>query len=120
MVRVRSNPAKLKRKRRALKLAKGFWGGRKNLQRTTIEALHHAWQYAFRDRRVKKRNFRALWITRLSGACEMRGLKYSRFINGLKKANITLDRKTLSELAIHDPKAFDAVFEKAKAHAPLV
>jgi large subunit ribosomal protein L20 len=118
MVRVRSNPAKLARKRRMRKLAKGYWGARKNLQRTTIEALHHAWQYAFRDRRAKKRNFRMLWITRLSAACESRGLKYSRFINGLKKASISLDRKTLSELAIHDPKAFDAIFEKAKAFAP--
>lgn len=120
MVRVRSNPAKLRRKRRLLKHAKGFWGTRKNLQRSTREAVHHAWQYAFRDRRAKKRNFRALWITRLSAACEARGLKYSRFIAGLHKASIALDRKTLSELAIHDPKAFDAVFEKAKAHAPAV
>ena len=118
MVRVRSNPAKLRRKRRLLKHAKGFWGARKNLQRLTREAVHHAWQYAFRDRRAKKRNFRMLWITRLSAACEARGLKYSRFINGLKKANISLDRKALSEMAIHDPKAFDAVFEKAKVHAP--
>lgn len=120
MVRVRSNPAKLRRKRRMLKHAKGYWGARKNLQRTTKEALHHAWQYAFRDRRAKKRNMRSLWITRLSAASEARGLKYSRFINGLKKANITLDRKALSELAIHEPKAFDAIFEKAKAFAPAV
>jgi large subunit ribosomal protein L20 len=120
MVRVRSNPAKLRRKRRLLKHAKGYWGARKNLMRATQEAVRHSWQYAFRDRRVKKREFRALWITRLSAACEARGLKYSRFINGLKKANITLDRKALSEMAIHDPGAFDAVFEKAKALAPAV
>ncbi|MBI3817568.1 MAG: 50S ribosomal protein L20 [Planctomycetes bacterium] len=120
MVRVRSNPAKLKRKRRMLKHAKGFWGARKNLQRTTREALHHAWQYAFRDRRERRRNMRQLWIARLSAACEARGLKYSRFINGLKKANIIMDRKTLSELAIHEPKAFDAIFDKAKALAPKV
>lgn len=118
MVRVRSNPAKLRRKRRLLKHAKGYWGTRKNLQRSTREAVHHAWQYAFRDRRAKKRNMRMLWITRLSAAAEARGLKYSRFINGLKKANIVLDRKMLSELAIHEPKAFDAIFEKAKAFAP--
>lgn len=103
-----------------LKHAKGYWGARKNLTRTTQEALRHAWQYAFRDRRAKKRNFRMLWITRLSAACEARGMKYSRFINGLKKANISNDRKALSELAIHEPKAFDAIFEKAKAFAPAV
>src|SRR5262245_8082335 len=120
MVRVRSNPAKLRRKRRLLKAAKGYWGARKNLQRLTREAVHHAWNYAFRDRRTKKRNFRALWITRLSAAAEARGLKYSRFMNGLKKAGIAIDRRALSELAIHDPKAFDAVFEKAKAVAPKV
>ncbi len=120
MTRARSNVSKLRSKRRLLKAAKGYWGARKNLTRTTTEAVRHAWNYAFRDRRAKRRNFRALWITRLSAASEARGLKYSRFINGLKKANITLDRKALSELALHDPKAFDAVFEKAKAFAPTV
>jgi large subunit ribosomal protein L20 len=120
MTRVRSNTAKLRRKRRLLKAAKGYWGARKNLQRLTREAVHHAWQYAFRDRRARKREFRALWITRLSAACEARGMKYSRFINGLKKGAIELDRKTLSELAIHDSAAFDAIVEKAKAHAPTV
>ncbi|MBL8696103.1 MAG: 50S ribosomal protein L20 [Planctomycetes bacterium] len=118
MVRARHNPAKLRRKRRLLKAAKGYWGARKNLQRVTREAVHHAWNYAFRDRRAKKRDFRQLWIARITAACEARGMKYSRFINGLKKAGVTLDRKALAELAIHDAGAFDAVLTTAKSHAP--
>ena len=109
MVRVRSNPAKLRKKRRLLKAAKGYWGARKNLQRLTREAVHHAWQYAFRDRRAKKRNFRALWITRLSAALRAKGITYSRFIDQLTKKKILLNRKVLSELAIHDPNVFEKV-----------
>ncbi|GAB5405128.1 MAG: hypothetical protein Aurels2KO_33590 [Aureliella sp.] len=77
--------------------------------------MARAGAFAYRDRRVKKREFRRLWIVRISAACEQQGLRYSQFINGLKKANIELDRKQLSELAIHDPAGFEAVVEKAKA-----
>ncbi len=115
MARVTNTPARLKRKRRLLKAAKGYWGAHSKLHKILKENLHHAWQHAYVGRRVKKRDFRSLWIVRLSAAAEARGLQYSRLVCGLKKAGITLDRKQLSELAIHDPKGFDAVFERAKA-----
>lgn len=115
MARVTNGPAKLRRKKRLLKAAKGYWGGHSRLHKVLKENLHRALQYAYKGRRLKKRTFRSLWIVRLTAAAQERGLSYSRFMNGLKKAGVELDRKQLSELAIADPKAFDAVFAKAKA-----
>jgi len=115
MARVTNTPARLKRKRRLLKAAKGYWGAASKLHKVLKENLHHAWQHGYRSRRIKKRTFRSLWIVRLSAAAQERGLPYSRFIQGVHKAGIEMDRKQLSELAIADSKAFDAVFAKAKA-----
>lgn len=115
MVRVRMGVARHGRKRRILKLAKGYRGNRSKCYRTAKETLIRAWRYAFNDRRRRKRDFRALWIVRLSAAVRDRGMSYSRFINAAKKAGIELNRKQLSEIAIHDPKGFDAIFEQAKA-----
>ena len=106
--------ARTKARKRILKRAKGYWGGRRKLLRTVKETLLRAGKFAFRDRRVKKRKFRQLWIIRLSAACRERGLRYSQFIAGLAKANIKLDRKSLSEIAIADPPAFDAIVAEVK------
>lgn len=114
-MRTTKGAARHKAKKRIFKRAKGYWGGRRKLLRTVKETLLRAGDYAFRDRRVKKREFRKLWIIRLSAAVAERGLRYSQFIHGLKKANIALDRKSLSEIAIHDPPAFDAVFAEVKS-----
>jgi large subunit ribosomal protein L20 len=97
------------------KATKGYVGGRRRLLKSAKETLLRAGVFAFRDRRAKKRLFRRLWITRISAAAEMRGMRYSQFINGLKKSSIGLDRKSLSELAIHDPAVFDQIVSKAKA-----
>ena len=107
--------ARHKSKKRLFKKARGNRGGRGNLLRTVKETLVRAGVYAYRDRKVRKREFRKLWIIRLNAAARERGLRYSEFINGLKKAGIILDRKVLSEMAIHDPGAFDAVAEQVKA-----
>lgn len=114
-MRTKKGSARTQAKRRLRTKVEGFVGGRRKLTRTAKETLIKAGVYAYRDRRVKKREFRSLWITRLNAACRERGLRYSEFINGLTKTQIKLDRKTLSELAIHDPPAFDAVFNKVKA-----
>lgn len=102
-----------RRRNKILKLAKGYRGGKHRLFRTATEAVDRALCYAYRDRRTKKRNFRSLWIVRISAAAKMNGTSYSRFINGLKKADIELDRKVLSNLAIVDPKAFGEVVKTA-------
>ncbi|HHI68037.1 MAG TPA: 50S ribosomal protein L20 [Planctomycetes bacterium] len=115
MVRVRPIVPANRRKKRYFKRAKGYWGGRHRLWQTVQEALVRADAFSYRDRRNKKRDFRRIWIVRISAAARMRGLAYSRFMAGLKKAGILLDRKALSELAIHDPAAFDQLVEKAKA-----
>jgi len=107
--------ARTKAKRRLFKKVKGYRGGRGNMLRSAKETLIRAGVYAFRDRRVRKREFRKLWIIRINAACRERGLRYSEFIHGLGKAQIGLDRKSLSEMAIHDPAGFDAVVEKVKA-----
>ncbi len=107
--------ARNKAKKRLFKAAKGYVGGRRRLLRTVKETLIRAGVFAYRDRRRKKRDFRRLFITRLTAAAQMRGLRYSRLIHGLKLARITLDRKSLSELAIFDPETFDAIVEKAWA-----
>lgn len=113
-MRTSKGAARTKAKRRLFKRAKGYRGGRRNMLRTVKETLVRAGVFAFRDRRVKKRKFRQLWITRISAACRMRGMRYSEFIHGLNKANIELDRKSLSEIAVCDPAAFDVIVESAK------
>jgi large subunit ribosomal protein L20 len=106
--------ARNKSKRRLFKKAKGYRGGRRNLLRTAKETLVRAGAFAYRDRKVRKREFRKLWIIRLNAAARARGLRYSELIQGLRKAKIELDRKSLSEMAIHDPEAFDVVVEEVK------
>lgn len=108
-MRVSSGKTRHKAKKRLFKEAKGNYGGRSKLYRTAKETLLRAGVYAFRDRRVKKREFRALWITRVTAACRERGIRYSTFIYGLKLAGINLNRKSLSELAIHNPAVFDEI-----------
>jgi large subunit ribosomal protein L20 len=95
--------------------AKGYFSRRKNIFRVAVQAVEKAEQYQYRDRRQKKRNFRALWIQRINAGSRELGLTYGRFINGLSKAGVAVDRKVLSDLAIHDPVAFKALVEKAKA-----
>ena len=113
-MRTTSGAARHKKKKRLFQKAKGYRGGRSKLLRTVKETLLRSEAYAYRDRRTRKREFRKLWIIRINAAARERGLRYSELICGLKKAGIELDRKTLSEMAIHDPAAFDAVVDKAK------
>jgi large subunit ribosomal protein L20 len=113
-MRTTKGSARTRAKRRLYRRAKGYRGGRKNLLRTVKETLVRAEAYAYRDRRVRKRDFRKLWITRISAAVRERGLRYSEFIHGLKQAGIELDRKTLAEMAVHDPAGLDAVVEQVK------
>ena len=115
MARVKGAMMTRKRRKKVLKLAKGYWGGKSKLFRTAKEAVMKSGRYAYIGRKQKKRNFRQLWITRISAGCRMNGMNYSTFMNGLKKAGITLNRKMLSEIAIADPAAFAALVEKAKA-----
>lgn len=115
MARVKGALATRKRRNKTLKLAKGYWGGKSRLFKTAKEAVWKSGQYAYISRRLKKRDFRRLWITRISAACKLNDMNYSTFINGLKKADITLNRKMLSEIAISDPNAFTSLCEKAKA-----
>ena len=114
-MRTTKGSARRRAKKRLFKKTKGYRGGRGRLLRTAKETLVRSGAFAFRDRRVKKREFRRLWIIRINAACRERGIQYSTFIHGLKKAEIELDRKALSEMAIHDPAAFDAVVEKVQA-----
>ena len=115
MARVKGAMATRKRRKRVLKLAKGYRGAKSKLFRTAKEAVMKSLSYAYIGRKQKKRDFRRLWITRISAACKANGTNYSTFMNGLKKADITLNRKMLSEIAIADPAAFTALVEKAKA-----
>ncbi|MCL2077406.1 MAG: 50S ribosomal protein L20 [Oscillospiraceae bacterium] len=117
MARVKGGYVTRQRRKRTLKLAKGYWGGKSRLFKTAKEAVYKSGQYAYISRKLKKRDFRRLWITRISAACKINGMNYSTFINGLKKANITLNRKMLSEIAINDADGFTALCEKAKAQA---
>jgi large subunit ribosomal protein L20 len=114
-MRTRKGAARTQAKKRLFKRAEGFVGGRRKLYRTAKESLARAGAFAYRDRRARKRDFRRLWIIRLSAACEERDIRYSQLIAGLKAANIELDRKSLSEIAIADPPAFDAVVAEVKA-----
>ena len=115
MARVKGAMMTRKRRKKVLKLSKGYFGGKSKLFRTAKVAVMKSEQYAYIGRKQKKRNFRKIWITRISAGCRQNGMNYSTFMNGLKKAGITLNRKMLSELAIHDPAAFSTLCEKAKA-----
>ena len=113
-MRTTKGSARTRAKRRLYKRAKGYRGGRKNLLRTVKETLVRSGAYAFSDRRVRKREFRKLWIIRINAAVRERGLRYSEFIAGLKKAEIELDRRTLADMAVNDAAGFDAVVEQVK------
>lgn len=115
MSRVKRGVTGHARHKKVLKAAEGYYGRRKNTIRVAKQAVEKAGQYAYRDRRVKKRNFRALWIQRINAAVRGHGLTYGRFIDGLSKAEIAVDRKVLSDLAIREPEAFTLLVEKAKA-----
>ena len=118
MSRVTNAPASRRRRKRRLKQARGFRGARSKLFRTATEAVDRAMRLSTIHRKQKKRNYRGLWIVRLSAACRSRDLTYSRLIEGLTKAKVELNRKMLSEIAVHDPKGFDAIVEVAKSALP--
>ena len=115
MSRVTSGPATAKRHKKVIKAAKGYYGRRKNVFRVAVQAVEKAGQYAYRDRRAKKRNFRSLWIQRINAGAREHGLTYSAFMNGLTKAGIEVDRKVLSDIAIREPEAFKALVDQARA-----
>lgn len=114
MPRATNNPASRERRRKVLKRAKGFRGGRSKLIRTAMETVKRAMAYAYAHRRQKKRTMRSLWITRLSAACKLNGMSYSRFINGLVKAGVKLDRRILAEIAVCDKDGFAKIVGVAK------
>ena len=115
MARVKGAMATRKRRNKTLKLAKGYWGAKSKHFKMAKEAVMKSGNYAYVGRRLKKRDFRKLWITRSSAACKLNGMNYSTFMNGLKKAGITLNRKMLAEIAVNDAAGFIALTEKAKA-----
>jgi len=115
MARVKRGVVARRRHRKVLNRAKGYYGARRKIYRVAKQAVIKAGQYAYRDRRQRKRDFRRLWITRINAAARMHGLSYSRFINGLKRAEIQVDRKVLADIAVHDKVAFKALAEKAQA-----
>lgn len=114
MARIKRGTKRHKKRSKILKQAKGYWGARSHNYRTAKEAVERAQLYAYRDRRVRRREFRRLWIIRIKAAAEKSGLSYSRFIHGLKKLNIELDRKILAELAINAPQTFSQIVERVK------
>ena len=116
MPRVKNAVATKRRKKKVLNKAKGYWGARSRLYRTAQEAVNRAEAYAYRDRRVRKRDFRQLWIARINAAARINGLSYSRLIHGLDKAGVEINRKVLADLAVTDPPAFRAIAEQAKTH----
>src|SRR5437868_8523289 len=118
MTRARSGKTVLRGRKRMRKLTKGFRAGRHHLYRQAVVALIRSRVYAFRDRRVRKREFRKLWIVRINAACRMRGLRYSQLIAGLQRAAVELDRKALAEIAVSDPDTFTKIVELAKANLP--
>ena len=115
MPRVKRGVVAHRRHKKILKQAKGYYGARSRVFRVAKQAVTKAGQYAYRDRRQRKRQFRALWITRINAQSRANGVSYSRLINGLKKADIALDRRVLADLAVHDKPAFAAIVEQAKA-----
>ncbi len=116
MSRSTNSVASRRRRKKVLKAARGYRGGRSKLYRTADDAVNRALSYAYRDRRQKKRNFRALWIVRINAAARLNGLSYSSLINGLKKADISVDRKVLANLAVTDAAAFTALTDQARQH----
>ena len=118
MPRVKRSITAKKKRRKILKLAKGYFGARSRLLRTATEAVNRAMKYAYRDRRVRKRDFRKLWIVRINAAARSYNITYSRLIDGMTKANVALDRKILADLAVHDPQGFAAVVNLAKGELP--
>ena len=114
MPRVKTGTVRRARHKKILKMAKGFYSGRRKHFRKAKEQVERSLVYAFRDRKQKKRDFRKLWIIRINAGCRLNGINYSRFINGLKKANIELDRKILADLAMNNPETFAKVVEEAK------
>jgi large subunit ribosomal protein L20 len=114
MAKIKHSAATRKRKKKVLRQAKGYWGDRSKQFRQARRALMHALVYAYRDRRVKKREFRRLWITRINAACRAAGITYSKFINDLKRAKVNIDRKILADLAVRDSVAFKKLVEIAK------
>jgi large subunit ribosomal protein L20 len=114
MPRARSGVPRLKRKKQIMKAARGAFGARSKLWKAAKENVERGWKYAYRDRKNKKRDFRRLWITRINAGAHQNDLSYSKFMNGLRKAGIEIDRKILADLAVHDPAAFTALAEKAR------
>jgi len=114
MARTKHSVTSHKRKKKIMKQAKGFTGGRGKLYRTAKEAVDRSLSYAYRDRRVRKRDFRKLWIARINAAARLNGMSYSRFINGLKRSNIEVNRKVLAEMAVNDSEGFSKLAEIAK------
>ncbi|WP_201617805.1 50S ribosomal protein L20 [Psychrobacter urativorans] len=115
MARVKRGVQANRRHKKILKRAKGYYGARSRVYRVAVQAVTKAGQYAYRDRRNKKRSFRRLWIARINAGARLNGLSYSRFINGMKQANITVDRRVLADIAMHDAATFSVLVEKAKA-----
>ena len=115
MARVKRGVVAKSRHKKVLKKAKGYYGARSKLFKTAKQAVIKAGQYAYRDRRQRKRQFRALWITRINAAARLHGMSYSRLINGMSRAEMEVDRKILADIAVHDPDAFGAIAEQAKA-----
>ena len=114
MSRVKRSITAKKKRRKILKLAKGYFGARSRLLRTATEAVDRAMKYAYRDRRMRKRDFRKLWIARINAAARSNEISYSRFIDGIKKAGVDLDRKILADIAVHDPRGFSEIVNLAK------
>lgn len=114
MARVKGGPRAHARHRKVITKAKGYYGRRKNCFRTAVQAVEKAGQYAYRDRRNKKRNFRALWIQRINAGARLHGLTYSQFMNGLKLAGLDLDRKVLSDIAVNDESGFKSICDQAQ------
>ena len=115
MPRIKRGVITHKRHKKVLSRAKGYWGGRSRLYKTANEAVAHSLQYAYRDRRNKKREFRELWIARINAACRLNGISYSRMMNGLRRMKAAMDRKVLADIAVTDSKAFAKLVEAAKA-----
>ncbi|GKS56774.1 50S ribosomal protein L20 [Nitrospira sp.] len=120
MPRVKGGPKTRARRKKRLKLAKGQYGAKSRLFRSATESVDKGQQYAYRERKKRKRNFRQLWITRISAAARQHGLTYARFMNALKKAQVALDRKALSDIAIKDPSGFERLVDLARQHAATV
>ncbi len=116
MPRTRNSPASRSRRRKVLKMASGYYGGKSRMFRTANEAVMRSLRFSYRDRRTRKRQFRRLWITRINAAARLNGLSYNRFMDGLNKASIEVDRKMLAELAVNDSQVFSQLVEVAKAH----